>query len=255
MTTERYQELLGLLLEGELDSDRAAELARALNESVALRDDLRSHLVLWDAWAQHLSPERSAGAFVQSWKTRLRSLEEDAGAFAGAVTAGIKAEQQKEQGRICPIPDAQTGVNPSPGSIVAWISSIIFKARRSSALAAVSVVFVVFALFYVVTTRTSHAITLKGDAICTSCFLHESHEHNPALRVMNDARTNIVYLEHNKVVDGIQGRFCGGPTPATAQGKSRTEGKRTLFNAVKIEFPEAPSRESTNKNDRILFPI
>ena len=46
MNSQRYQELLGRLLEGELSGAEAEELAAGLRARPELRRDLRSHVVL-----------------------------------------------------------------------------------------------------------------------------------------------------------------------------------------------------------------
>ena len=46
MNSQRYQELLGRLLEGELSDAEAEELAAGLKERPEMQRDLRSHLVL-----------------------------------------------------------------------------------------------------------------------------------------------------------------------------------------------------------------
>jgi len=63
MKAARYHELLGRLLEDNLSTSEAEELAYALKSSHTLRQDLRRHLVLWEMWSQYQSPERSATRF------------------------------------------------------------------------------------------------------------------------------------------------------------------------------------------------
>ena len=91
MNSQRYQELLGRLLEGELSDAEAGELAAGLKEQPELQRELRSHLVLWELWSQQHTPERSADAFLNAWKTRLRVESEDADAFAEAMRLRIGA--------------------------------------------------------------------------------------------------------------------------------------------------------------------
>ena len=257
MKPVRYQELLGRLLEGELRQEEADELARELNESSTLRQDLRCHLVLWDVWAQHQSTERSADAFVQSWATRLRTLDEDSDAFTSSVTAGIREVSRDASGRKLYERKSEVGDEtlPSLGVIMTWFASVCTKVRRRAVLATASLAFIVLAFAYGLSTWSVHATIIRGEAVCTACVLHESHEHMPAMRVMTNNISQIYYLDRNQAVEGLQGRFCSGPTPATAKGTPRTEGKRELFHATKVEFPNAPSPGSSNKNDRILFPI
>jgi hypothetical protein len=89
MNSQRYQELLGRLLEGELSDAESEELAAGLKERPEMRRDLRSHLVLWELWSQQHTPERSSEAFLNAWKTRLRVEREDADAFAEAIRTRI----------------------------------------------------------------------------------------------------------------------------------------------------------------------
>jgi negative regulator of sigma E activity len=48
---ERYQILLGQLLDGEILSAEAEELIQGLRDQPELQRDLRRHLILWDAWS------------------------------------------------------------------------------------------------------------------------------------------------------------------------------------------------------------
>jgi hypothetical protein len=103
--------------------------------------------------------------------------------------------------------------------------------------------------------RSAQAVTvLKGEAVCTACVLHETQEHAPALRVVSGPRTDIYYLDRNPAVAGLQGYFCTGPTDATAEGKTRTEGGKRLFHAETVTIPEAnqPREKSTNAAGTIL---
>src|SRR5687767_8704651 len=91
MNSQRYQELLGRLLEGELSDAEAEELAAGLKERPELQRDLRSHLVLWEFWSQQHTPERSSDAFLNAWKTRLRVEREDIDTFAEVTRSRIDA--------------------------------------------------------------------------------------------------------------------------------------------------------------------
>jgi hypothetical protein len=111
------------------------------------------------------------------------------------------------------------------------------------------------ALLWFARARSTHAVTvLKGEAVCTACVLHETLDHAPALRVVAGPTTNIYYLDRSPAVATLQGYFCSGPTPATAEGKVRTEEGRRMFQAATITIPGAdrPHEKSTNAHGTIL---
>jgi hypothetical protein len=113
------------------------------------------------------------------------------------------------------------------------------------------------ALFWFASPRSAQAMTtIKGEAVCPACVLHESHEHSPAIRVTDGGATRIYYLDRNSAVGGLQDYFCSGPTPAVAKGKARTEQGRLLFDASTVTIPEANKPKAQPTNDvKIIFPI
>jgi hypothetical protein len=237
MNPARYQELLGRLLEGELSGAEAEELAGGLGASPALRQDLRRHLVLWEVWSQHQAAERSAESFVNAWKTRLRAESESADAFPHAVRDRLQ----------------------SPGMIGAWVRAFRAMIRRPAGIAwAASLTMAgLVALFWFAAPRSARAMTtIKGEAVCPACVLHESHEHSPAIRVTEGNVIRIYYLDRNAAVGGLQDYFCGGPTPVVAKGKARTEKGRRLFDAATVIIPDANKPKAQPTNDvNIIFPI
>ena len=224
MNSQRYQELLGRLLEGELSDAEAEELAAGFRARPELRRDLRSHLVLWELWSQQHTPERSSDAFLNAWKTRLRVEREDADAFAEAMRTRIGA------------PHLRTG------AIEFFVRFFLGAIRRPKGMvwAASMLIVISAAVLWFARARSTQAVTvLKGDAVCTACVLHETQDHAPALRVVVGPSTNIYYLDRSPAVTTLQGYFCSGPTAATAKGKARTEEGRRLFQATTITIPEA----------------
>ena len=232
MNSPRYQELLGRLLEGELSGTEAEELAAGLRERPELRRDLRSHLVLWELWSQQHMPERSSGAFLNAWKTRLRVEREGADAFPEAMRARI-------------------GVPLRTGTIGFFVRFFIGAIRRPKGMAwAASVLIAISAaVLWFAQARSAQAVmVLKGEAVCTACVLHESQEHAPALRVIAGGSTNIYYLNRSPALATLQGYFCNGPTAATVEGKAKTKEGKRLFQATAVTIPEAnrPKEQSTN---------
>src|SRR5688572_14213478 len=224
MNSQRYQELLGRLLEGELSDAEAEELAAGLKDRPELQRDLRSHLVLWEFWSQQHTPERSSDSFLNAWKTRLRVEAEDADAFAETMRPRIE------------VPHLRTG------AIAFFLRFCLGAIRRPKGMAwAASVLILISAaVLWFAGARSAQAVTvLKGEAVCTACVLHETQEHAPALRVIAGPSTNIYYLDRSPAVAALQGYFCSGPTAATAEGKARTEEGRRLFQATTVTIPEA----------------
>src|SRR5437588_973405 len=71
MNERRYHELLGRLLDDELDSTQGRELADWLPRNPDRRSDVQHHLQLWDLFSQQCRLERTADAFVEACKTRI----------------------------------------------------------------------------------------------------------------------------------------------------------------------------------------
>jgi hypothetical protein len=237
MNAARFEELLGRLLEGELTNAESVELARGLEDSPELLQELRRHLTTWEVWSQHQAPERSAEAFVNAWKTRLRAERENADAFSEALRERLE----------------------SPGLLQTWLLSLrATVCRPARILWATSLGLVMFVfLFWLTSQRSAQAITsIHGEAVCTACTLHQSHEHLPAIRVTDGRSVRIYYLDHAAVPQNEQAYFCAGPEPVTATGKvEKKEGRLHLKSAtVTIPPPQKPDAGSTN-NVRIIFPI
>jgi hypothetical protein len=232
MNSQRYQELLGRLLEGGLSEAEAGELAAELRERPELQRDMRSHLVLWELWSQQHTPERSAAAFLNGWKTRLRVEEEDSDVFADAMRTRIDA------------PPLRTG------AIVSFVRVLgAIRRPKGMAWAASMLIVISAAILWFAGAKSAQAITvLKGEAVCTACVLHETQDHAPALRVVAGLSTNIYYVDSSPALAALQSYFCSGPTTATAEGKARVEKGRRLFQAATVTFPEAnrPNEKSIN---------
>ena len=237
MNPARYVELLDGLLEGELSDPEAEELAGVLRASPDLQRDLRQHLVLWEVWSQHAAPERSAESFMNAWKTRFRAESESADAFPAALRSRLQP----------------------PGKIQAWVRAFQTMVRHPFGIArAVSLLVIgLVALLWFASQRSAQAVnTIKGEAVCTACVLHESHEHRPAIRVVDGDTPRVYYLDHNSAAKDLQGYFCSGPKPVVARGKAKTVKGRLLFNAATVIIPEANQSQEQPTNDaRIIFPI
>lgn len=232
MNSLRYRELVGHLLEGELSDAATRELAAGLTEHPELRRDMRSHLVLWELWSQEHSPERSADAFLNALKTRIRVENEGADAFADSSRNRIGA------------PRPRTG-------ILEFLTRFFAGPNRPKGIACAGllVIGISVALWWFGGARSAQGITaLAGEAVCTACVLNETQDHAPALRVLIGSATNIYYLDRTPAVATLQGYFCSGPTPATVEGHARTEAGKRFIQVERIAIPE-PNRSNEPSAD------
>ncbi|HUL54719.1 MAG TPA: hypothetical protein VLT83_15045 [Opitutaceae bacterium] len=261
MRAERYEELLGSLLDGVLSAEEAGELAEGLRARPELKRDLAQHLVLWEVWSQHLAPERSAEAFVAAWRTRLRAESEGADVFGNGVLAELESRDRWVPTRFLAAPSAGfwRRICAIPGLIRSWVETLGLAARRRAgvAWAAALICAGLLGLFWLAGPRSSRAmVTIHGEAVCTACVLHESHVHAPAIRVTAGGKTQIYYLDRTPAVAGLQDRFCSGPRPAVAEGTPTTAAGRLRFAARTVAFPAPPKApDKPMPDERVLFPL
>jgi hypothetical protein len=69
--------------------------------------------------------------------------------------------------------------------------------------------------------------TLKGEAICTKCELHETDKCSTAIRVKEDGKDVIYYCKNNDVAKAFHKNICQAPAKVTAVGTvSEKDGKK-----------------------------
>ena len=101
---------------------------------------------------------------------------------------------------------------------------------------------------------TAAVVTIRGEAVCPLCVLHQGHEHLPAIRVGHGDAARIYYLERNAAVAGLQNRFCAGPTPVVARGTATTDGASgERFTAETVLLP--PEKSKPRDDERVIFPL
>lgn len=219
MSRDRYEALVGALLEdGRLSPDESEELASLLKADGALRDDLRRQLILWDLCAQQHAPERTAESFVAACHTRLRaSGEPEDAAFLDALRHRLATPKRPA------------------GVIRRWIRGPLALAWAAPLAAAVLAI-----VLWLGAPREAVATTLHGEAICTACMLHESHEHRPVLRYHDGAEEKLCYLECELAVAHAIGNYCAGPVPIDATGGLRREEGRLVLAVQALARLETP---------------
>lgn len=220
MKDERFEFLTGRLLDGELSDDEGEELATAMRADPNRRGELRQHLVLWELWAQQHAPERSEGAFLAAWRTRLRA-ERQGDEFVSQV-----CERLSHRARVASL----------LSRVMGWWRGAGGPIQIVCATAAAAVV--VMACFWLaVPSNVRATTTLKGEVICTACMLHETHEHLPAIRVQADGAAQVYYVTSDPQAILRPGHYCAAPVPLTVTGRSGIKNGRRVLD---VESAEAP---------------
>lgn len=97
--------------------------------------------------------------------------------------------------------------------------------------------------------------TLHGEAVCTACILHLTHEHLPAIRVHDGSTTRIYFVQSDPRAILQLGDFCAAPIPLVATGKTGTKDGRLLFDAQTVKADPPPARPPEPEGKRVLFPF
>jgi hypothetical protein len=218
MIPDRYPALLNRLLDDELTGEEGEELAGILKENPECLQDLQRHLFLWEIWSQYTCRERSAQAFLQSWKTRLVA-EQDGERFVEDVHRRLYS----------------FGILSHP--IFAWL-----YARRSWVVVSVCLMIVISIVMF--RFGSEDITTVHGEGVCSHCILHEGERHNPAMRVHDAEGTKIIYLDMSLLPEKNRRGFCGKPEPIVVRGALRKNKER--FTLVVQSLEKEKSVHSTN---------
>ena len=73
MNKERFEELVGLLLDGEISGEELNELSGMVEEDPALLEELRRQLITADQLEQYEDEQRAADAFIKGLETRIEA--------------------------------------------------------------------------------------------------------------------------------------------------------------------------------------
>ncbi|ACB76439.1 hypothetical protein [Opitutus terrae] len=252
MTPDRFEELVQQLLDGELPTSGGAELAAELQTRPERRRELRQHLVLWELWAQQQAPERSADAFVAGWTTRLRA-ERQGERFVAEVEQRIRADADLGDSAGCGAESPDPASPRSPHGVFRWWQAL--QQPAGALWAAVSVVAFAAVVWLAMPGRAIATVTVQGEAVCTSCALHETHEHLPAIRVQADGETTIYYVQSDPAEILRIGDYCMAPVPLVATGRMHTEKGRRLFEAQIVTGTSDKARPRGQAGEPILFPF
>jgi hypothetical protein len=78
--------------------------------------------------------------------------------------------------------------------------------------------------------------TVKGEAICTKCELHETDKCATAIRTKVDGKDVIYYAVNNDVAKKFHSSICHGPAKVTAVGTVKEKDGKKMIKLSKIDL-------------------
>ena len=84
--------------------------------------------------------------------------------------------------------------------------------------------------------ETGKEVTIKGEAKCAKCALHETSKCQTVIQVNEGGKTVNYYLAKNDVSKNFHENVCTDAKKVTATGMVKEEGGKKEFVATKIEL-------------------
>jgi hypothetical protein len=78
-------------------------------------------------------------------------------------------------------------------------------------------------------------VSLRAEAVCTRCILHETEACQLALRVHQSGREELWEVNDHGAQTNLGRAYCQGATPVLAQGSLVSEHGRQLLLATRLE--------------------
>jgi hypothetical protein len=215
MTEARYHELLGRMLDSRLSEADADELRRGLETEPARLRDLREHLTLWELLAQEHSPDRGADAFRRQFEARLMTeFNRPDGVVADSLPP--KAPGRRQFSRWVTLACA--------AAVMLGVTVGLLRIRTPPVSDAVDIL-----------PAAGRLVSLRGEAVCTHCILHETKACQLALRVSQSGRDELWAVNDQGAESNLGRAYCHSATPVLAQGTLRSEHGRQLLLATRLE--------------------
>lgn len=100
-----------------------------------------------------------------------------------------------------------------------------------------ALVAVAFLISFVTTVRADDkSVTLKGEAVCAKCELHETSKCQTAIRVKEDGKDVIYYTVNNDVAKAFHKNICQAPAKVTATGTVSEKDGKKMITLTKIDL-------------------
>lgn len=97
-----------------------------------------------------------------------------------------------------------------------------------------AIVATVFLASFVSSARADEQ-TLKGEALCTKCELHQTDKCSTAIRVKVDGKDVLYYAVNNDVAKKFHKNICQAPAKVTATGTVTEKDGKKMIELTKIE--------------------
>lgn len=92
-----------------------------------------------------------------------------------------------------------------------------------------------FAVCFVTTVNAAEEVTLKGEAVCAKCELHETAKCQTAIKVKEDGKDVFYYAADNAVAREFHKNICQAPAKVVAIGKVKEKDGKKIITLKKIE--------------------
>jgi hypothetical protein len=87
-----------------------------------------------------------------------------------------------------------------------------------------------------VMTVSAEEVTIKGQAVCTKCEMHETDKCSTAIRAKEDGKDVVYYAVNNDVAKTFHKTICQAPSQVVATGKVKDKDGKKMITLSKIEL-------------------
>ncbi len=98
-----------------------------------------------------------------------------------------------------------------------------------------AIIAIAFLVSFVTTVRAEEQ-TIKGEALCTKCELHETDKCSTAIRVKEDGKDVIYYCVNNDVAKAFHKNICQATAKVTAVGTVKEKDGKKYIKLSKIDL-------------------
>jgi hypothetical protein len=78
-------------------------------------------------------------------------------------------------------------------------------------------------------------VTIKGEAVCAKCELHQTDKCQTAIRVKVGDKTTVYYAENNDIAKKFHSNVCQGTAKVTAVGVVADKDGKKVIKLTKID--------------------
>ena len=86
-----------------------------------------------------------------------------------------------------------------------------------------------------VVTVSAEEMTIKGEALCAKCELHETDKCQTAIRTKEDGKDVVYYAVNNAVAKDFHKTICKAPAKVVATGKVKDKDGKKMITLTKID--------------------